>query len=497
MKNALTRLFGSTWSGLITGLVLGLAAVMPMATTAQTSVGLQGSLRAANVTAGDTEYKEAISASPDQIIKMQLYYRNTAEAGSDDVANNVRVKIALPTQTSAKQTITATVKGSNTHELKDQVAVSVDREEARLQYIPGTAVWKHNTGTAEQPKIEETKISDEVIVGAQGVELEDQKPGEQFGSSVTVQLRVMAPGVNTTIESQVKGETNKWSANNSAKPGNTMRYIVAYQNTSNIQQRQVVVRGVLPAKMQLVPGSTMLYNTTNPDGVKVASDNIAAGGVVIGNYGPGANAYVTFEAAITAADQLSCGNNEFRVVSFVRPEGMSEYFNSTMTTAKRECAAQKPAPSPAPTQPQATYSCDSLTVTKGEGRKISAKVAYTATNGATLKLVSYDFGDGTQPFTTDKTTVEHTYAKDGTYNVTATLTIATNGKDQTATSAACAKAVSFVAAPANPTPTPPAAAAGSGLPDSGPGSMAALFVGASSVGFIVHRLFFGRRLPRR
>lgn len=494
MKNALTRLFGSMWSGLVTGLIVGAAIIMPVATSAQTTLDLQGSLRAANVTAGDASYKEAITATSGQVVKLQVYYRNSADVSSDKTANSVRVKISLPAQDGLKQTVTASVKGANTHELKDQVAVTVDREGARLQYIPGTAVWKHNTGSAEQPKFEETAISDELVVGGQGVDLGNQKPGEPFGSTVTVQARVVAPGVNTTLESQVKGETNKWSANNSAKPGDAMRYIIGYQNTSNSQQKQVAVRSVLPAKMQLVPGSTMLYNTSNPNGVRLTNDHITDKGIVIGNYGPGANAYVVFEAMVAAVDQLACGNNELRAISFVRPEGVDEYLNTAVTSVKRDCAAKSPTPSPA--QPQAAYSCDQLNLTKGEGRKLTASLDYTATNGAKLKLVSYDFGDGTQPLTTDKTTVEHIYGKDGTYTVTATLTITANGKEQTATSAACSKAVSFAAPPASGS-TPPAPAGSNDLPNSGPGSVAALFIGASTVGFVIHHLIVGRWLARR
>lgn len=491
MKRAISRLFGSMWSGLATGLIIGVAVVVPVATDAQTSVVLAGSLRAANVTTNDTEYKETVNAAIDQVVKLQVYYTNT----SQDNASNVRVKIAMPEQAGAKQTITATVKGSNSNELKDQVAISVDKEQAILQYVPGTAVWKHNTGSAEQPKIEETKLSDEVVVGAQGLALESQKPGEAFGSTVSVQAKVMVPGVKVIKESEVKGESNKWSANNSAKPGDTMRYAISYQNTSNAQQKQVVIRDALPAKMQLVPGSTMLYNSSNPGGVKIASDGVTAGGIVIGNYGPGANAYVIFEATFVPADQLACGNNEFRNLGYARPEGMGEYFNSAVTTVKRDCAAtppqQSPAPQPTP-QPAAVYSCDLLTLTKGDNRKVSAKVDYTAKNGASLKLVSYNFGDGGQPLSTDKTTVEHTYAKDGTYTVSATLTVSANGKDQTSTSAACSKQVTFEAAQ----PAPAGQVGKDDLPNSGPGSVATLFVGASAAGFVIHRLVISRWVKR-
>jgi uncharacterized repeat protein (TIGR01451 family) len=157
--------------------------------------------------------------------------------------------------------------------------------------------------------------------------------------------------VKVTVESQLKSETNKWSANNTAKPGDTLRYIISYQNLSNSEQRQVVIRDSLPAKMELVAGTTMLYNQGSPNGSKVESNNITGGGVVIGNYGPGANAYIIFEAKVPAADQLNCGNNEFRNVGIVRPENVGEHQAAATTAVKRDCAPAPAAPTAPPAAP--------------------------------------------------------------------------------------------------------------------------------------------------
>ena len=58
---------------------------------------------------------------------------------------------------------------------------------------------------------------------------------------------------------------------------------------------------------------------------------------------------------------------------------------------------------PAPVTP--IYSCDLLTVTKLADNKFRFSVNYTASNGATFKNVSYDFGDGAKK--DDVATAEH------------------------------------------------------------------------------------------
>jgi uncharacterized repeat protein (TIGR01451 family) len=456
---------------------------------AGTSVKMETSLGAANVTAGDASYKSEVAAASGQVVKVQLSYKNTEKPTDDNKAKNTRVKITLPANVGTGQTVTASLKADNSDQNTSQATVKIDQENGRLQYIPGSAVWKHNTGSREKPTVAETRLNDEVVLGAQGFVLEDTQAGDEYTATVTILARVSAPGLTVTTESQAKGDLDKWSDNNTAQPGATMRHIVNYQNTSGTEQKQVIVRDALPAKAKLVPGTTKLVNASNPNGVAVG-DTISASGINIGNYGPGANAYVTFEATIPAAEELACGGNEMRNIGVVQPSGMSEYYASSITTVNRDCKQQTPAPAPTP-----TYSCDLLTLAKGGNRKVTSKVDYKAENGAKLKMVTYDFGDGSQPLVTDKTTADYTYKKDGKFTVTAKLTVTANNKDETVTSASCAQSVDFT------TPAAPAVASaattGGNLPNTGAGDVFGIFAGATLIGFLAHRMFTNRRLTQR
>ena len=289
-----------------------------------------------------------------------------------------------------------------------------------------------------------------------------------------------------------------------------LKYLIGYQNTGSVTQNKVVVRDSLPAHLSIVPGTTSIINTTNSSGATISSDNIANGGVDIGSYAAGANAYITFQAKVDSVDKLACGNSALRDTAGVQPENVSEHFASAATMVTRDCAATptppaanpNPTPTPVPTPaPAAVYSCDLLTLIKGDNRKLTAKVDYTAKNGANFKSVTYNFGDGSTLLTTDKISADYTYKKDGNYTVTAILLFTVNGKDQTATSEACAKSVSFASAaspspPASSTPTPtPVPSPGNGLPSTGPGDVIGIFVGATVIGTLIHR-FVIRRFAR-
>lgn len=134
------------------------------------------------------------------------------------------------------------------------------------------------------------------------------------------------------------------------------------------------------------------------------------------------------------------------------------------------------------------YTCDALTLKTIGDRKISATVAYTALNGATLNNISYDFGDNSSALVTKETTAEHSYTADGTYTVRATPTFSVNGKTVTAPeNEACAQNITFekgeVVTPETPTSTP----------STGPAETIGLFIGASTLSALGYRIWLIRR----
>jgi len=485
---------------LIVASVLALAAVLPLsAASAAEDVKLESSMGVANVTAGDTDYKGSVGASHNQVVKLRVYYHNQEASDSNKVAKTVRLKVSLPLTPGKEQVVKSSIKGDNTNTVDTQTTVNLDSEDLYLQYIPGSAVWKHATGSGDKLKVAETSISDDVVSGAQGAELGDEKPSYDYSASVTVLARVSKPGVKLVKQSEVKGQTGKWSDFNTAKPGETLRYLITYQNISEQEQKSVAIRDSLPPKVTLVPGTTYVANATHPKGVKVG-DDITKGGIVIGNYGPDANAYITFEAKIPAAGQLACGDNEFRNVGIANAEGLNEYYTTAITVVKRACAEAPKATTPAPAaptkpSPKPTYTCDMLEVKKLDKREVQATAKYTAKDGASFKSVTYDFGDGSDELKSDEATAKHTYEKDGSYNVTATVHFTVGGKEQTATSKNCTKSIA-VATPAPTKPTAPTSGTTQpkeDMPDTGPGETAMLFVVSSIIGAIGYHFVLSRR----
>lgn len=205
--------------------------------------------------------------------------------------------------------------------------------------------------------------------------------------------------------------------------------------------------------LEYVPGSAQLKTNA---GIFPLSDNIVSSGVLVGSNGP---------------DGKVPGCQEF-----------SGYAYFHVRVHKKV------------TPPSPQYSCNLLTLTQDSSdiHKYNASVTYTAQNGATLSDVMFNWGDGTVNDKGLVTTDSHTFAKDGSYTVKATLAFDVNGqKVSGVTSENCSKNITITTPPTTPPQTPPTQ-----LPNTGAGSVVGIFAGVSALAGAAHYILSGRRNVR-
>jgi uncharacterized repeat protein (TIGR01451 family) len=446
---------------LVASAIVLTAIAFPVASLAAQTVKLESSLGVANVTKGDTKYAHSVNAAYDEVVKLQVYYHNTELPDSGKVAKDLTVKINIPTGSGATQTVSSKVSASNANTVNSTATVNLTDSAAYLQYIPGSAVWKHNTGTNTNVKYVETKVSDNVVTSGAGLRLEDEKPCYNFAATVTVLARVMHPGVSVDKYVRVKGQT-EWQRSVNAKVGDSLQYEIAYKNTGNTTQNDVEFRDQLPKGISYVAGTTKLKSGNYPNGLNVTSNALVTDGITVGDYAPGAAAYVMFEAKVAGTD-LKCGENTLRNIGYVQPSGMNYYYNTADVVVNKACVNQP------------VYSCDAFGLAASANRTVTVnKFSYTAKNGATFKNVVINWGDNSSALTTNTPVGQkHSFAKDGAYTVTATAHFTVDGKDVTSNGPACTQKVSFNA------PTE--------LPNTGAGDVIGLFAAVTAAGALAHR----------
>ena len=318
--------------------MLGVMA-LPFSAASAATVSIESSTNVGNQTAGDTQYQKTVTAKVNDVVKVQVWYHNREEADSGLIANNLKVAVNIPT---SGGTISGTASSDNSNTVTTTATVNLPAG-SHLEYIPGSAYWRHNIGDNANVNYVTQKISDSVVNGG-GLVLENLKPCFNFEATVTVEARVVASEVSITKQVRKLGDTT-WQTDINANPGDKIEYLITFKNEGNTVLNHVIVGDNMPPNVTYINGTTMLKNGDNPNGLAITNDNVTKGGIDVGSYNPGATGYVWFQAQI--GTDLPAGCNSLQNVGLVRPQGMNEIFN----TAIVKVCVNTPTP-PTPVTPQ-------------------------------------------------------------------------------------------------------------------------------------------------
>ena len=241
---------------------------------------------------------------------VRLYVHNNNPKGTKAVAKDTAVNFSLGTVVSTEQRVDGYINSSNATPSKywdDVVFKSKDGRKFYLDYVEGSALLENN-GVGKNPGV---KLSDNVVTNGTKIgytSLNGEVPGcYQYANYITIEVKPVFE--NTSIEKTVRKLTDeKFSEEVTAKVGETVEYQIHYKNLNASEVKDVIIKDSLPTNMELVKGSTKLYNTNYPKGATVNNDTIITDGINIGNYKVNGSAYIRFQAKVVDKD-LSCGKN--------------------------------------------------------------------------------------------------------------------------------------------------------------------------------------------
>ena len=112
-------------------------------------------------------------------------------------------------------------------------------------------------------------------------------------------------------------------------------------------------------------------------------------------------------------------------------------FKAAVLTSCGNPVTGKPKPKPP------VYACDGLVAAPISRTEYGFTGSASASNGATIASYTFDFGDGSSQTVTSPNDVKHTYAKEGSYTATLTVSVTVSGADKTVTSAKCTTEISI------------------------------------------------------
>ena len=241
---------------------------------------------------------------------VRLYVHNNNPKGENAVAKDVSVNFSLGTVVSKEQRVDGYINSSNAKPSKywdDVVFKSADGRKFYLDYVEGSALLENNS-VGKKPGV---KLADNVVNGGTKIgynALDGNVPGcYQFANYITIEVKPVFE--NTSIEKKVRKLTDdKFSEEVNAKVGEVVEYQIHYKNNNASEVKDVIIKDSLPTNMELVKGSTKLYNTNYPKGATVNNDSIITDGINIGDYKVNGSAYIRFQAKVVDKN-LKCGTN--------------------------------------------------------------------------------------------------------------------------------------------------------------------------------------------
>lgn len=93
--------------------------------------------------------------------------------------------------------------------------------------------------------------------------------------------------------------------------GDEIEVQVHYTNSSNSKRENVMMKIVSPESVEYIPDSTILFNTTNPDGI-ARDDTAEANGINIGSYNIDGDGYIRMRYIVRGSENNAVGKNILR-----------------------------------------------------------------------------------------------------------------------------------------------------------------------------------------
>ena len=310
---------------------------------------------------------------------VRIYVHNNAASNLNLVAENVVAKLNVPTTTAKTVTVQGQVSASNAkpNTVWDEATFSSDND-FNLAYVAGSALFENNgMGT--------TKLPDSIVNNTGATlgysKLDGKIPGcFQYAGYVTVKVKAQVnqpqEKIDIDLAKTVRNKTNgekTWVETVNAKSGDTVQFQIHAKNTGSAGIQNLVIRDILPKGLNYVAGSTKLYNTSNPKGLKVSDNIIQNSGINIGSYQPNGDAFVRFDATVSAEQDLPvCGENTLTNIAQASNQKIVKNDTASVKVTKKCETPKNPA-----------YKCEALSL--NIIRKDEKQITYAADTKYSIK----------------------------------------------------------------------------------------------------------------
>lgn len=317
-------------------------------------------------------FADVSQVKPGEVLTLRAYIHNGADpslnASGTGIAKNTRIRFELPTGTANSLRATAFVSASNATMVSDTADFQNPNAPFSLSYVPGSAQLFNAHFTNGVTLGDDITQGNGTLIGSDALD-GNFKACFEFQSFVYIKVKVNGPSISLT---KTVGAPGTSSANTTpamtAKPGDTVAWLLHFKNTSNVQVNSLTVRDMLPAHIFVVPGSVKLINPNNPSGLALSDNGLfTAGGVQVGDYAPGSDGYITYRTTVSNDLTNSECNPVETNTGFAHAAGVDEIKATATVTITHVCQTPPTQTPPPVTPPTPPTTPPTLPVTGPEG----------------------------------------------------------------------------------------------------------------------------------
>lgn len=252
----------------------------------------------------NADFGDVATLQPGRKYEVLILYHNNAKtslnASGVGVAQGAYARTEMPAivkggQSNVKGMAYVGASNANPTAVYDHIDLNNNtNNDIAMRYIKGTAKMYSN-GAVDGAAVSESIFSTGSPLGYDA--LNGVLPGcDEFSGYIKFTMVADSPDFTFAKDVRLAG-TKDWKDDVTVNKGDKVEYRLSYKNTGTVEQTDVVMKDVLPKGITYLTGQTDLINSLVPNGKRMG-DGIYGGGVNIGNYNPGANAFLYFFATI-------------------------------------------------------------------------------------------------------------------------------------------------------------------------------------------------------
>jgi len=264
-------------------------------------------LRGAKV--NEAGWSDPVSANVGDRVAVLFYYHNGVV---NTTAHHTTLRVDLPAGSDTSHKLTSYLWAEGLQAVSNTVVdgniiggdgLTINLPTSgRLEYVPGSTRWYQN-GSQTGVQVPDS------INSVSGLDIGDVQGCWQYSGYVSFLIDIKGEAKLGMSKAVAHIGDATWQEEISASRGDEVIYRLNIQNNGNDSAKNVVIKDILPDKMNYIPGTTYLYTKDNLNGVKQSDAIFTSNGLQLPDVFPGTSnmVTVTYHTKVQTTIPDTCG----------------------------------------------------------------------------------------------------------------------------------------------------------------------------------------------